>query len=58
MVKDAEDLNQAGNIETKEVGWRYVQKMLKLNMEDIREFPDNLWVSDLGNWGVAMPLTK
>lgn len=29
-------------METKEVDWIYVQKMLKLNMKDIRKFQDGL----------------
>lgn len=50
-MKEDEGLNQAGNVEleTKKVGWRYVQKMLKLNMEDIKEFQDGLQGSDLGD---------
>lgn len=33
------------------MGWIYIQKMLKLNIENIEEFQDGLQVSDLSSWG-------
>lgn len=33
------------------MGWIYIQKMLKLNMENIKEFQDGLQVSDVSSWG-------
>lgn len=59
-MQDEEGLIQARNTElvTKEVSWRYIQKMLKRNKENIRESQDGLQVSYLGNWGMAMPFSK